>query len=55
MKYVLIALGFVLLALAVLMMFSSVGTYAVPGALLTIASAILMAAGSMLDRIDRRL
>jgi len=54
MKYILITLGLALLAVGVMTVFSH-ATGGVPGALLAIAGAILLAAGAIVDRLDRRI
>ena len=55
MKYALITIGMILLAAGLLAVFSTVTEFRIPGSLLTIAAAIFIAAGSILDRIDRRI
>jgi drug/metabolite transporter (DMT)-like permease len=54
MKYALITIGMLLLAAGVMMTFSSMASGHIPGALLTIAGAILITGGSLLDRLEKR-
>jgi uncharacterized membrane protein len=55
MTYILITLGLILLVLGLGMIFSEPARLGVLGGLLTIAGAILMAGGSISDRMDRRM
>jgi hypothetical protein len=53
MRYILITLGMLLPALGAMMMIRAGESGPVPGALLIVASSILIAGGALLDRLDR--